>query len=77
MLQLLNSLFESGLHDQLLKAGIISPKYSTYRDMYFFVDAHMKTRGLGKEEAVTAAEVQFNVGRTTIYKALRLISPIN
>lgn len=70
MLQILNTLFETGVFDQLYKAGLISSKLSTYRDIYLYVDAQMKTRGLCKEQAVVAASVQFDVDRRTIYRAL-------
>lgn len=77
MIQLLNSLFENGLYDELYKCGFISPKLSEYRDIYLYVDAQMKTRGIGKEAAATNAQVQFNCGRTKVYKALALLTPNN
>lgn len=70
MLQILNTLFETGVFDQLYKAGLISSKLSIYRDIYLYVDAQMKTRGIGKEQAVIEASVTFNCSRPTIYRAL-------
>ena len=70
MLQLLNTLFDSGVYDQLFKAGLISAKVSYYRDIYMFVDAQMKARGITKEQAVIEAELKFQCGRATVYRAL-------
>lgn len=70
MLQLLNTLFETGVYDQLYKAGLVSAKLSSYRDIYLYVDAQIKTRGIGKEAAVVEASVIFKVGRATVYRAL-------
>lgn len=78
MLELLNNLFDTGMFDKMVRAGIISSKYATYRSIYFYVDAQQKARGIGKEKAVTEAAVVFRVGRTTIYKALDLMqTPVN
>lgn len=75
MIQLLNKLFETGLYNELYKAGIVSAKYSEYREIYLYVDSRMKVLNATKEQAATAAQVQFNCGRTKIYKALSLLSP--
>lgn len=74
MLQLLNTLFETGVYDQLYKAGLVSAKLSSYRDIYLYVDAQIKTRGIGKEQAALEAEVIFKISRRTVYRALSAIS---
>lgn len=77
MIQLLNTLFENGLYEQLYKSGLISAKLSEYRDIYLYVDAQIKTRGITQENAAIAAQVQFGCGRTKIYKAIYLLTPKN
>lgn len=72
MLQLLNDLLESGKYDEMYRIGMISPKWVTYRDIYLYVDAIMKAGNVNKESAVTKAQVTYNVGRTTVYKAISL-----
>lgn len=73
MLQLLNSLFESGVYDQLYKAGLISSKVSFYRDIYLYVDAQMRINGRRKTQAVIAASVKFDCTTVTVYSALKAL----
>ncbi|WP_129714663.1 hypothetical protein [Pedobacter sp. SYP-B3415] len=54
----------------LCRVGMISPTIALYRDIYLFMDARRKC-GVKSMQAITDAEEQFGVKKTTIYKAIR------
>jgi hypothetical protein len=67
---LIDQLFDDGILTALYKAGLISDKIFTYRNIYLFVDARMKTTGISQEKAALEAQVKFNLSRKTVYKAI-------
>ncbi len=68
-IKLANALFDEGVFSELYKAGFISDKVFLYREIYLWVDAQMRSRGISKETAVLEAEIKFNRDRRTIYRA--------
>lgn len=71
-IQIINDLQQSGVLTELYKAGVISSKIFEQRDIYLWVQAQIKTRGISKNKAVIEAEVKFNKGRNTIYRAIEV-----
>ena len=69
-IQLANTLFDDGVFSALYKAGFITAKIFTYREIYLWVEAQMKTRGISKNQAVLEAEAKFNKDERTIWRAL-------
>jgi hypothetical protein len=69
-IQLANTLFDDGVFSSLFKAGFITAKVFTYREIYLWVQAQMKTRGISKNQAVLEAEVKFGKDERTIWRAL-------
>lgn len=66
-----NHLFDNGTLSELYKGGFISEKIFEYRDIYLWVDAQIRSRGISKVVAVNEAEVKFNKARSTIFLALK------
>lgn len=52
-------LFDDGTISALYRAGFISKKPFLYRDIFLWVDAQLKIRGISKNRAVLEAEVKF------------------
>lgn len=69
-INLANSLFDDGIFSALYKAGFITAKVFTYREIYLWVHAQMQTRGLTKNQAVLEAEIKFRKDERTIWRAL-------
>ena len=69
-IQLANTLFDDGVFSTLYKAGFITTKIFTYREIYLWVQAQMKTRRVSKNQAVLEAEVKFGKDERTIWRAL-------
>lgn len=69
-IQTANSLYETGVLTTLFKSGLISAKIFTYREIYLWVYAQVKTRGISLNKAVLEAEVKFDKGERTIWRAL-------
>jgi hypothetical protein len=69
-IQLANTLFDDGVFSALYKAGFITTKVFTYREIYLWVQAQTKTRGISKNQAVLEAETRFNKDERTIWRAL-------
>jgi hypothetical protein len=65
-----NALFDEGIFSELYKAGFITTKVFVYREIYLWVQAQMKTRGITKNQAVLEAEVKFNKDERTIWRAM-------
>ena len=69
-IQLANTLFDDGVFSALYKAGFITTKVFTYREIYLWVQAQIKTRGISKRQAVLEAEVKFQKDERTVWRAI-------
>jgi hypothetical protein len=69
-IQLANTLFDDGIFSALYKAGFITAKVIVYREIYLWVQAQIKTRGITKNQAVLEAELKFMKDERTIWRAL-------
>jgi len=69
-IQLANTLFDDGVFSALYKAGFITTKVFTYREIYLWIEAQTKTRGISKNQAVLEAEIKFGKDERTIWRAL-------
>ncbi|MFD2145474.1 hypothetical protein [Mucilaginibacter antarcticus] len=65
-----NALFDEGIFSELYKAGFITTKVFVYREIYLWVQAQVKARGISKNQAVLEAEVKFDKDERTIWRAL-------
>jgi len=75
-IQLANTLFNDGVFTAMYKAGFITTKVFTYREIYLWVTAQMQMRQLTKNQAVLEAEVKFGKDERTIWRALNCFSEI-
>ena len=73
-IQLANTLFDDGVFSAMYKAGFITTKVFTYREIYLWVNVQVQTRGLTKNQAVLEAEVKFDKDERTIWRALNCFS---
>ncbi|MBD1394606.1 hypothetical protein [Mucilaginibacter glaciei] len=69
-IQLANTLFDDGVFSAMYKAGFITAKVFTYREIYLWVNAQVQTRAITKHQAVLEAEVKFGKDERTIWRAL-------
>ena len=69
-IKLANTLFDDGVFSAMYKAGFITAKVFIYREIYLWIEAQRKTRGLNKRQAVLEAEVKFMKDECTIWRAL-------
>jgi len=69
-IQIANTLFNDGIFSEMYKAGFITDKIFTYREIYLWVHAQMKTRGITKNQAVLEAGGKFDKDERTIWRAL-------
>ena len=69
-IKIANTLFDDGVFSAMYKAGFITAKIFTYREIYLWVHAQVKTRGVTKDQAVLEAEVKFMKDERTIWRAL-------
>ena len=76
-IQLANALFDDGVFAALYKAGFITNKVFAYRELYLWVQAQMKTRGISKRQAVLEAEIKFRKDERTVWRALNSFEDIN
>lgn len=67
---LANTLFDSGVLTELYRAGFVTEKIFTYREIYLWVNARMLAGGADKHQAVLEASVKFNTSERTVYYAL-------
>ena len=65
-----NALFDDGIFSEMFKAGFITTKVFVYREIYLWVQAQIKTRGITKNQAVLEAEIKFRKDERTIWRAL-------
>lgn len=70
-IKLANALFDDGTFSAMYKAGFITNKVFMYREIYLWVDAQIKTRGITKNQAILEAEVYFKLSEITIWRAYR------
>ena len=69
-IKLANTLFDDGIFSAMYKAGFITAKVFLYREIYLWIEAQRKTRGLNKRKAVLEAEIKFMKDERTIWRAL-------
>ena len=69
-IKLANTLFDDGVFSALYKAGFITAKVFTYREIYLWINAQIKIRGLSKRQAVLEAEIKFAKDERTVWRAL-------
>jgi hypothetical protein len=69
-IKLANTLFDEGIFSSLYKAGFITVKVFVYREIYLWVQAQIRTRGITKNQAVLEAEIKFMKDERTIWRAL-------
>ena len=69
-IKLANTLFDHGIFSEMYKAGFITAKIFTYREIYLWVQAQMKIRSITKNQAVHEAGGKFNKDERTIWRAL-------
>ncbi len=69
-IKIANALFDDGIFSELYKAGFITTKVFTYREIYLWVQAQVSTRNITKNQAVLEAEVKFDKDERTIWRAL-------
>ncbi|MDN3582769.1 hypothetical protein [Mucilaginibacter flavus] len=67
---LANNLFDSGAFSAMYKAGFITNKIFTYREIYLWIHAQVQIRGITKNQAVLEAEIKFKKDERTIWRAL-------
>ena len=73
-IQLANTLFDDGVFSAMYKAGFITAKVFTYREIYLWVSAQIQVRGISKNQAVLEAGVKFDKDERTIWRALNSFS---
>jgi hypothetical protein len=73
-IQTANTLFDEGVFSAMYKAGFITTKVFTYREIYLWVHAQVQTRGITKNQAVLEAEVKFEKDERTIWRAMNCFS---
>jgi len=69
-IKLANTLFDDGVFSAMYKAGFITTKVFIYREIYLWVEAQLKTRGLCKSQAVLEAGLKFMKDERTVWRAL-------
>ncbi len=69
-IKLANTLFDEGIFSAMYKAGFITTKVFIYREIFLWVQAQVKARGITKNQAVLEAEIKFTKDERTIWRAL-------
>ncbi|SDE89180.1 hypothetical protein SAMN05216464_110208 [Mucilaginibacter pineti] len=69
-IKIANTLFDDGVFSAMYKAGFITTKIFTYREIYLWINAQMQIRHITKNQAVLEAEVKFGKDERTIWRAL-------
>ena len=69
-IKIANTLFDNGIFSEMYKAGFITSKIFTYREIYLWVQAQIKIRSITKNQAVLEAGGKFNKDERTIWRAL-------
>ncbi len=68
-INLANTLFDNGTFMEMYKAGFITDKVFLYREIYLWMEAQIQTRGISLRKAVLEAEVKYDKGNRTIWRA--------
>jgi len=68
----LDKLISDGTMSELYRAGLANSKAFEYREIYYYIDAQIRTRGISQNKAIEEAELKFNRGRTYIFEAINL-----
>ncbi|HWZ02946.1 MAG TPA: hypothetical protein VNX40_04995 [Mucilaginibacter sp.] len=76
-IKIANTLFDDGVFSAMYKAGFITTKVFIYREIYLWIEAQRKTRGLNKRQAVMEAEIKFMKDERTIWRALNSFEETN
>jgi hypothetical protein len=69
-IKIANTLFDEGIFTAMYKAGFITTKIFIYREIYLWVQAQIKVRGIAKNQAVLEAEVKFKKDERTIWRIM-------
>ena len=69
-IKLANTLYNEGVLSAMYKAGFITAKVFTYREIYLWINAQMQTRSITKRQAVLEAGGKFNKDERTIWRVL-------
>ena len=69
-IKIANTLFDDGIFSEMYKAGFITAKIFTYREIFLWVQAQMRARGITKNQAVQEAGGKFNKDERTIWRAM-------
>ena len=69
-IEVINELEQSGALMSLIRAGLFPSKVLLYKEIYFYVDAKMKS-GTCKTTAVTWASDQFGISDRQIFRILK------
>ncbi|RFZ85699.1 hypothetical protein DYU05_08910 [Mucilaginibacter terrenus] len=69
-IQTANTLFDQGVFSAMYKAGFITAKVFTYREIYLWVHAQVQTRHITKNQAVSEAATKFDKDERTVWRAL-------
>ena len=69
-IEIIRELKESGKLKPLIVAGLFPAKVLTYTEMFYHVDAQVKS-GVKKDKAVLCTACTFNVSRATVYTAIK------
>lgn len=73
-IKLANTLFDEGVFSAMYKAGFITSKIFTYREIYLWINAQMQIRCITKRQAVLEAGGKFEKDERTIWRALNCFS---
>ena len=69
-IKLANTLFDDGVFSAMYKAGFITSKIFTYREIYLWINARVQVSGITKRQAVLEAEIKFKKDERTVWRAL-------
>ena len=69
-IHLANTLFDDGIFSEMYKAGFITDKVFIYREIYLWIQAQVKARGISRNQAVLEAGGKFNRDERTIWRVL-------
>lgn len=68
-IDVINQLDQEGKLRGLIQGGFLPAKIYLHRDIYYYLDAHIKS-GISKAEAINMASAQFSKDRSTLYRIL-------
>ncbi|WP_345948272.1 hypothetical protein ABDD95_15590 [Mucilaginibacter sp. PAMB04274] len=68
-IQTANALFNDGTFLDMYKAGFITEKIFIYREIFLWIQLQIETRNISLRKAVLEAEVKFDKGNRTVWRA--------